>query len=572
MFLFSVFLAATAAIGYEILAATALVNLLGSSVLYFSLTIGVYLAALGFGSWLSARIRQDPDSLLKTLIYIEASVAVLGGGLSAIFYWLYGFIIDFIRNSQFQGFNGLLLGIGLGEIVFNLLAFGFLFAVGVLVGFELPLFSRFLSTDEKLGQALGRVFFWDYAGALVASVSLPILLFPVLGILKTSFVLGLLNVLAAAILLLVLYRRQTGKNNFQWRLFLVLAAALAVNLAGFMNGDFLELYFERRVYVDREILYHKQTPFQSITYTRDDYGKISLYLSGQLQFESGDWEGTYHESLVHPAFVARCQSSSANRQSLIAGCQGLKILILGGGDGLALREVLKYPETALARLVDIDSEMVRVSKEYDFIRSLNGGSFFDDRAEVVIADAYKFVEQDREKYDIILVDLPDAHDPSLSRLYSREFYFNVGRRLNDGGVAVIQSAGYLTPPHQVILKSVEAAGLNVLAYRSADLGKDNIFFSFGFTMVSRKPIQTGDFQDKEIKAPTRILKSENLTVIFEPPPDYFSQDYSDYEAKANSIFRPTIIESQGSIFAQRYFNVVSFGHAIRQTSFVIFRD
>lgn len=553
MFLFSVFLAATAAIGYEILAAATLVNLLGSSVFYFSLTIGVYLSSLGLGAWLSARIQNEPAELLRALVYIESGVAVLGGSMCAVYYWLYAAAIESIRVGRFESFAALLSRIANGEVVFNFFAFGVLFLVGVLVGFELPLFSRFLASDEKLGSALGRAFFWDYAGALAASIALPIFLFPRWGLVRTSFFLGFLNALAAVVVLSQYLRRfrSTSLNHLR-TLLLPPLVALVATAAGFFWADRLEVSLQQKLYGDREILYHRQTPYQGITYTRAPDGKVSLYLSGQLQFESGRWETVYHESLVHPAFLIRPQAR--------------RILVLGGGDGLALREILKYPSVERVTLVDIDAEMVAVARSRSFIVNLNQESFSDTRVTVVVADAFKFVELDSDRYDLVFIDFPDAQDESVTRLYTKEFYLNLRRRLAEGGLATIQSSSYLLPVHRDILATATAAGLQALPYRSSDSRNGRVLYGFGYTLASADPIQPLDFKGKKLAVSTAVLKDEKVLDLFTPgPAAFYLQRYHGYSGRVNSVFRPIIPEAEGNVFVQRYLGIVSPNYALRQT-------
>lgn len=535
LILAAVFLSAITTIGYELISGSALTQLLGSSVFAFSLTIGIYLAALGVGGWFSAKFSDT--NIASGLILIEWVVAILGGSLALFLYWLYGFVFNIIRNSTFTNFQGFILGAVFGEIIFTGLALGFLFLVGLLDGFALPLYSRLLAADERLGKALGKAFFWDYGGALIASISFPIIFYPWLGILKTSFLCGLANVFAAvAILCLVSRGKIILPQKISFWLKAGLALALLFNLIGFIKISDLEPILQKNIYGQKEILFHQQSPYQKITFTRDQNGAIRLYLDDNLQFESGLWDASYHESLVHPTFAINPEAKN--------------VLVLGGGDGLALREILKYPSVKSVTLVDIDEKMIAAAGQLHFMKALNQKSFEDQRVKVVPRDALKFVEKNKERYDIIIVDFPDATEESLARLYSQEFYFWLGDILADKGVMTIQSTGFLMPPQRIIIKTLEAAELSALPYHNPDKDLLSGLYNFGFTLVSKQSLKPKDFLNKKIIVPTRLLKSENLADIFIPYEK--GVPLAQYQPKINSFFHPVITASQGDTFIRRY--------------------
>ena len=527
---YAVFLAAAAAIAYEILGASALTNLLGASIFYFSLTIGIFLAALGVGSWLSSKIKND---LLEKLVLIEIILAFLGGGLSTFIFGSYAVVFELMRKISFYGISGFLLGLGLAELIFLFLAFALIFIVGVLIGFELPLFSRILASREDLKDALGKIFFWDYAGALVASISLPVIFFTVFGLIKTSFLIGMINLVAALMLILIMHLEKIPVKPI---LISGLIAAFSINLLGFLISDKIELFLEKKQYGDRQILFHQNSPYQRFSLVKANDGKISLYINGQRQFESGDWDAAYHETFVHPAM-----NLAKNRQ---------KILVLGGGDGLALREILKYSDVNQVILVDIDRAIVDASSNLDFMKKLNNSAFSDPRVKVVIDDAFKFVEKERGSaiYNLIFVDFPDPTDDSLSRLYSKEFYLALENILAKDGMAVIQSGDYLTEGQKTIITTLESIGLKTLAFHPPEY---NLFDqNFGFTLVSREKIWREQFKDLEVSAPTKIFQKNDYDLS-----KIFSVELIPKETgapKVNSLFHPSIVANQGDAFIQHY--------------------
>ncbi|OGZ72982.1 MAG: hypothetical protein A3A98_03165 [Candidatus Staskawiczbacteria bacterium RIFCSPLOWO2_01_FULL_40_39] len=535
LILSAVFLSAVTTVGYELLSGSILTQLLGSSVLAFSLTIGVYLAALGVGGWLSGKLADK--KIAPGLILIESSVAIIGGSLAVFFYWVYGFVFNALRNSAFTNLRGFVFGAAFGELAFIIFSLSFLFLVGLLDGFALPLYSRLLAEKEQLSRALGKAFFWDYAGALVTAISFPIIFYPWLGILKTSFLAGLANALAALMILLLVYQQKFAlTKRITFWIKAGVAIALLFNLIGFSRVSKIEPVLQKNIYGRKEILFHQQSPYQEITFTKDENGAIRLYLSGSLQFESGLWDASYHESLVHPAFAINPKAKN--------------VLVLGGGDGLALREILKYPQVKSVILVDIDEKMVEAASQLDFMKAINQRSFEDKRVKALFQDGLKFVEKTREKYDIVIVDFPDATDDGLARLYSREFYRWLGDILTEKGLAVIQSAGFLMPPQRVILKTLEAANLPALPYHNPNKDLLTGLYNFGFTLASRLPISKDDFLEQKITVPTRVLRSENLANIFT---NYDrGVPLAAYQPKVNSFFHPVITASQGDVFIGRY--------------------
>jgi len=439
----SVLLSAGSGIAYEILAATTLTDLLGSSVYYFSLVIGIYLAALGIGGWLSSWITR---ALFARLILIELALAALGGGLA--------FLIVSSHLIIYGTFEAIRLPYGALGAEWLFISFSLLLVAGTgtLVGLELPLFSRMLAATEDLKGALGKAFFWDYVGGLLISVSLPLVFLPNFGLLRTAFLMGLLNATAALLLCLALGVR----HRIRPALTVGLIVVLALNITGVAMAHRLERLLEQTRYESQEqetLLVLRRSPYQKIVLTEAAGHVLKLYLNGQEQFASGPSEQWYHEALVHPAMVLSGQHQT--------------VLILGGGDGLALREVLKYPEVQQVTLVDIDRAVVELATEWPALRALNHDSFRDRRVTVVTDDAVRFVRraQGQQLYDVIIVDFPDPTDDNLARLYAKEFYGLLRHLLDPEGVVAIQSSAFLTFYHRTIVTTVRAAGFpTVLAY------------------------------------------------------------------------------------------------------------
>ena len=539
----SIFLSAATAISYEIIGGSVLTVLLGSSIYYFSLVIGVFLAALGVGGWLSSRLE---NALEEKLALITIALSLFGGGLTVLIFGGYVLVFEVLRGMNFGNVFGFLTGISFGQLFFSFFALILVFGIGILAGILLPVFSRVVAKYISLKDALGRTFFLDYGGALFVSVLLPIFFFPTFGFIKTSFLLGIVDVISALAMMLFMRREKIKIKSI---LFLALAAAFVVNAVGFFNANQIENFLEKKQYGDRQILYRGQSPYQRFSFLKDkENGKISLYINGQRQFESGEWDAVYHETFVHPAMALKQSTPNLN------------VLVLGGGDGLALREILKYGNVSETTLVDIDSSLVLAAKNLDEVRELNKNSFDDSRVKVVFDDAFNFIKEnsDNDAYDIIFIDFPDPTDNGLAKLYSKEFYLTLKDVLRSDGIVVVQSGGYMTANHKTILLTIQAVGFKTLALHPPvyDLLDQN----FGFTLASEFEILNNDFNNLSVGVETRIFNKYKLNEIFAVTP----VPKDDSSIKVNSIFQPSIVKNQSGGFAENYFQSLPINKILAQ--------
>ncbi len=423
LLLLNVFVVATCGLIYELLAGTLASYVLGDSVRQFSLCIGIYLTALGVGAWLSSFVDRSPA---RCFLEVELAVGLLGG-LSAPLLFL-----AFSRVDWFQP-----------------LLFGTVFAVGTLVGLELPLLMRILREHLEFKLLVSRVLAVDYVGALVAAVLFPILLVPELGLVRTSLVFGILNGLVGFWGTWLLEPLLGG----QVTLLRVRGAAVLVLLSVcLIKADYLVELAEEELFID-PVVYAKTTPYQRIVITRGP-AAFRLFLNGNLQFSSAD-EYRYHEALVHPAM----QSVRRPRH----------ILILGGGDGLALREVLKHESVEAVTLVDLDPDMTALSERFPPLGKLNAYAFRDPRVSVVNRDAMIWLEETADRFDVAIVDFPDPNTFSLGKLYTRRFYRLLLSHLNPDGAVGIQCTSPWAAPksYWCIVRTLQAAGFHVHPYQTA---------------------------------------------------------------------------------------------------------
>ncbi len=420
----NVLIVATCGLIYELLAGTLASYVLGDSVTQFSLIIGIYLFAMGVGSWLSRFIDKG---LARRFVDIELAVAVLGGFSAPLLF------LTFSRVSYFY-----------------VVLYVVVFFIGVFVGLEIPLLLRILKDEIEFKELVSRVLAFDYIGALVASILFPILFVPRLGLIRTSLVFGMLNAgvaLWGTWLLRPLIKG--GVTGLRVKAFVV----LALLLVGLIKANRITSLAEDEMFAD-EIVYTKDTHYQRIVITRGRAG-FQLFLNGNLQFSSTD-EYRYHEALVHPAMLV------ANNPR--------RVLVLGGGDGLALREILKYPSVERVTLVDLDPEMTRLSNRFPPLAKLNQGSFNDPRVQVINEDAFIWVEDTSEApYDAAIVDFPDPNTFALGKLYTTRFYRLLKSRLTQNAAVSVQSTSpmFARNSYWCIIRTLEAAGFFVRPYYTA---------------------------------------------------------------------------------------------------------
>ena len=396
--------------------------LLGNSTLQWTLVMSLMLFAMGLGSGLSRRVTVR---LLDRFVAVEFTLSVLCASCAAAAY--FGTALVSETSAVVYGYAG---------------------AIGLLIGMEIPLVARMNEAYETLRTNIASILEKDYYGALAGGLLFAFFALPKLGLTYTPIALGGVN-FAVASVLLWRYRGLLERRRRLMSAFWVTAAGL-IGLGLFIRP--IMLFGEQSRYRDR-VIYEAQTPYQRIVITqwKEDYW---LYLNGGVQFSTYD-EERYHEPLVHPALAL-----AASRE---------RVLVLGGGDGLAVREVIKYPDVRSITLVDLDPAMIDLARTHPALLEANEGALNDPRVQVVNRDAGRFLKDSERLYDIILIDLPDPKGPDLARLYSREFYRSCKQHLSEYGVVVTQSSSPLHASRAFlcVYRTLEAAGFSVLPYHNA---------------------------------------------------------------------------------------------------------
>jgi spermidine synthase len=388
----SLLILSACAILYELLISTISSYLLGSSILHFSVTIGLFLSFLGVGAWISKFIQNN---LLEKFIWIELFLALTGGFSAFILYF---------GNAWFSHYY--------------LLLFGCVASVATLAGMEIPLVTRLLERTGSLKELIAKVLAFDYLGALVASLAFPLLMLPMLGTMRTAFFTGLINC-AVAVLNLIIFKDEINQKRQLYGFTIFVTLLL---LGGFVASWRLVSIGENMAYQDR-VIYSAQSPYQRLVMTQWN-NDTRLFLNGNLQFSSVD-EYRYHEMLIHLPML-----SVGNHDS---------ILILGGGDGLALREIWQYPEVKGVDLVDLDKKVTDLALYFPKLVELNKNSMTDVRLKIHNTDAFTFLKNNTHRYNVIIVDLPDPSDVPIGKLYSKEFYGLIKQNLAADGVMITQS-------------------------------------------------------------------------------------------------------------------------------------
>ncbi|MGO4458638.1 polyamine aminopropyltransferase [Streptomyces sp. M-16] len=424
----TVFVCAACGLVYELELLALGSYLIGDSVTQASVVLSVMVFAMGVGSLLAKRLRGRPAFGFGA---IEAALALLGGfsamALYASFAWL-------------------------GESRPALVAFSF--AIGVLIGAEIPLLMVLIQRVRRqdAGGAVADLFAADYVGALVGGLAFPFLLLPMVGQLTGALLTGTVNAVVGGGLVLWLFRRDLSRRC-RWLLIAANATVLAVLASATLLADDFERVARTAVY-GGEVRVAVQTGVQELVLTGPATGSprsLDLYLDGRLRVSGYD-EYRYHEALVHPAMTG----------------PHARVLVLGGGDGLAAREVLRYRDVASVTVVELDPGVVRLARTDPMLSALNAKAYEDPRIGVVTQDAFRWLRGPaaRDRFDVIVSDLPDPGITPSTKLYSQEFYGLAARALNPGGRLAVHAGPLTTRPrtYWTVDSTLRAAGLLTTPY------------------------------------------------------------------------------------------------------------
>lgn len=504
---FLTFVMGACGIAYEYTLSKISSDLLGNSVQQWAIVIGLMMFFMGIGSDVQKYIKDR--YVLDRFIVIELIQGLIGGFGPIVLFYIFGANRDYFKVLQYL----------------------FIISIGLIIGLEIPLLMRVNERyTRELRTNIGGILRSDYIGAFIGAVIWLFVLLEVFSPIQIGFVLGALNILVSG-LIFVYFKRFSKSKSILIPLISVSFLALVI---GFLMEPVWSYHSEQQLFLDR-IIYSKTTKYQHIVITETRAGDIYCYINGHLQFSSID-EHIYHESLVHPAMQIAPKRSH--------------VLVLGGGDGLAVREILKYPDVQSVTVVDIDPEMTRIAKDHALISKLNNGAFKNERVAVVdsnalvdagthevflrdrtkfksdttnpVATVYRvnidaalFVEQIAGVYDVIVIDFPDPNNPELAKLYSRSFYHRVASKLARYGILVQQST---SPVHTkeaflCVGRTMGSAGLSAVPFH------DNVptFGEWGWwiggksTDYTRETLREKLRDVKRIDVPTRYITGQLIS-------------------------------------------------------------
>lgn len=482
--LFSVFVVASCGLAYELIAGALSSYLLGDSVMQFSTVIGTYLFAMGGGSWLSRFVERN---LVARFVQIELMVGIFGGFSAAALFFIFVWF----------------------SAPFKLALYLDVFAIGLLVGLEIPLIMRIMKRDLGFKEVVSQVLTFDYLGALAVSILFPLLLVPHLGLVRSGLLFGLLNVLVA-LWALYLFREQL--HNARWLKPQALVSLILLGL-GFTGAGEFTSFAEAHLYAD-EIVHSETSPYQRIVITRwkDD---LRLFLNNNLQFSSRD-EYRYHEALVHPGL------------STLPGAR--RILVLGGGDGLAVREILKYPQVESVTLVDLDPAMTTLFAKAPPLRKLNDDALLSPKVKVINADALQWLEEHEDVFDFVVVDFPDPSNFAVGKLYSAAFYRLLEKHMSAGALAVIQSTSplYARQSFWCVVTTLESVGFVATPYHALVPS----FGEWGYVLVGKRGYQP----PARYEITTRFLTPETTPTLFQ-----FPKDMARVDAEVNRLNNQVLV-------------------------------
>lgn len=466
--------------------------LVGDTVQQASIVLGVFVCAMGLGALAAKRLQRWP---VASFAIIEALLGLLGGlsvlGLYAAFAWL-----DLYQPALVAA-----------SIV-----------IGALIGAEIPVLVAILQrlrADDTVG-TVADLFAADYVGALLGGLSFPFLILPLFGQLKGAIVVGAVNVLAAGGTVLGVFGSGL-RARVRWQIVALLASVLAVLAgAGVLAGRF-EVSARQALY-DDPIVSASRSDYQELVVTRSLSGRDTrFFLNGDLQFSSVD-EHRYHEALVHPAMTGDHD----------------RVLVLGGGDGLALREVLRYDDVDDAVLVELDPAVTELARTDRTISALNHRSLADPRVTVVNADAFAWLREGTdEDFDVIIADFPDPENVPTAKLYSVEMFGLVRQALAPGGRVVVQAGSphFAREAFWCIDATLREAGYSTVPYH-VDVPS---FGDWGFVLATRSgPVELALPDDHP---PLRSLDDRSLAAatVFDP-------DRSRVDVRPSTLLDPAVVE------------------------------
>ena len=508
----------------EYLLSTISIYILGNSIEQFSITIAIMLGMMGVGGWVQKFIKDD--NLIEKFIIIEIFLVILGSFSPIGIYAAFGYL----------------------ENNFTLVLYFLISAMGFLIGFEIPFIIRI---NEKYSQTLKSnlsiIISADYFGSFIGAIIWVKLLLPHFNIIQIGFFVSGTNFIVAIITFIYFYKIGLVKSK---KIFIFLILTVLLLIFGLTNSKRWEIHLEQRLYKDK-VVFSKTTRYQHLTITHNNIlDEYRLYINGNTQFSSLD-EVRYHEFLVHPAMALLKKHK--------------QILILGGGDGLAVRELKKYKDIDNITLIDLDKDMTKLARENPILRKLNQDSFLDARVtnididfkskgvrpiyqeednnrfmkiadiSIINVDADKYISKIAgKKYDLVIIDLPDPNSIELNKLYTKEFYMKLKRVLTDDSLIVMQATSpfHAKEAFLCIGRTLRGAGLKITPYHY------NIpsFGDWGWYLISLNDNYKKRLKDIHFSVQTKFITPE----LFYASLAFGKEELITKDNSINSLMEPKL--------------------------------
>jgi spermidine synthase len=555
---------------YELLIAQTLATLAANTVVWYSVTIGVYLAAMGLGALLHDKYATD--NLWARLFRVELLLSAIGALAVPILNFTHTFALLLDLNDLTFA----------GNAVFFASAFILTAVIGVLTGFELPLLIDLGNEASRERRVTNRVLASDYMGSLLGGLAFPLVLMPSLGLI----VIGLLTAGINLIVALIALRWLLPKSRRPALRFAASGSLASAILLGLFFAQPIEQYFVKNYYFyfdhsddlgklfgsleNTEDVFRARSPYQRIDIVHDQSGydtdmlidaysskfienpmqprNYVLFLNGDYQLASS-YEEYYHEFFAHVPIITN-------------GVTPRRVLVMGAGDGLLIRELVKYPDIESIVHVDLDRKLVELAQTHPVLMAINEGALDDPRVRTYFDDAYRYIRNTTESFDAIYLDFPSPKDYNLSKLYSREFFHFVRQHLAPDGFVVLDTPGlkFSANKREIYTSTIKMAGFNLVQPYISKIEAFNdeamrILLRSGYGIAKSRRlladhakflrygfvIARDDWPDKPIYRDPRVklhvLTDERLLATLQnklppiPPPD---------PSKVNSIFRPTL--------------------------------
>jgi len=479
----------------EYILSTLATYFLGNSVLQWTMIMSTMLFAMGIGSRVSRSLKKN---LLEKFIFIEFALSFLVCFSSLAVY----------TASAYSFYAGGLI-------------YGLSMLIGFMIGMEIPLVMRLNNEFQSLRVNISSVLENDYYGSLAGGIFFAFVGLPYLGLTYTPIALGLVNFLVALGLLVVLWKEISSK--LQIRITSIASVVGIILISAFFVAKPIILFGEQKKYKDK-IVYSEQSKYQKIVITqwKNDYW---LYINGNQQLSSFD-EEMYHEPLVHP--VMSLTKTPHN------------ILILGGGDGCAVREILKYDAVKNITLVDLDPAMTNLGKENEILRKMNNNAFDSKKLQIINTDGYNFIENTDERYDVIIIDLPDPKTIEMSRLYSYEFYRKCYKHLRKHGVIITQAGSpyFASDAFNCINKTMQKANFTTIPMHNQVVTLGEWGWILGAKNISEENLKTALHSLTFDHLKTQWINNEGMKLLTSFGKDFFKKD--NLEIKTNEIHDPVL--------------------------------